>query len=139
MSIDKDYEFLMEKNKLEDTLKLLDAETLNYIAARKQITEYIIDARKKAIKARLKTYSIDDFKNLFEIAEKSDFLKGNNDRNWNATFDWLIKDSNMAKVLDGNYNNKGGEINDIRRKDKKVVERELDENEREINRIFGIE
>ena len=47
----------------------------------------------------------------------------------------------MAKVLDGNYNNKnkGGEINDIRRKDKKVVERELDENEREINRIFGIE
>ena len=99
------------------------------------------DARKKAIKARLKTYSVDDFKNLFEIAEMSDFLKGNNDRNWNATFDWLIKDSNMAKVLDGNYNNKnkGGEINDIRRKDKKVVERELDENEREINRIFGIE
>ena len=99
------------------------------------------DARKKAIKARLKTYSVGDFKNLFEIAEMSDFLKGNNDRNWNATFDWLIKDSNMAKVLDGNYNNKnkGGEINDIRRKDKKVVERELDENEREINRIFGIE
>ncbi|MDD6795161.1 MAG: AAA family ATPase [Clostridiaceae bacterium] len=47
--MDKDYEFLMEQNKLEDTLKLLDAETLNYIAARKQITEYIIDARKKAI------------------------------------------------------------------------------------------
>ena len=22
-----------------------------------------------------------------------------------ATFDWLIKDSNMAKVLDGNYKN----------------------------------
>ena len=64
------------------------------------------DSRKKAIKARLNTYSIDDFKTLFEKAEESDFLKGKNDRNWSATFDWLIKDSNMAKVLEGQYENK---------------------------------
>lgn len=63
------------------------------------------DARKKAIKARLKTYTLDDFKLLFEKAEASRFLKGGNDRNWTASFDWLIKDSNMAKVLDGNYDN----------------------------------
>lgn len=63
------------------------------------------DARKKAIKARLNTYTIDDFKKLFTMAEESGFLKGKNDRNWSATFDWLIKDSNMAKVLDGNYKN----------------------------------
>ena len=61
------------------------------------------DSIKKAIKARLKTYSIDDFKRLFEKAEASSFLKGKNDRNWSANFDWLIKDSNMAKVLEGNY------------------------------------
>ena len=66
----------------------------------------ISDARKKAIKARLNAYSIDDFKTLFEKAEASDFLKGANDRNWQANFDWLIKDANMAKVLDGNYDNK---------------------------------
>lgn len=59
--------------------------------------------RKKAIKARLKTYTLEDFQKLFEMAEASGFLKGQNDRNWSATFDWLIKDSNMAKVLDGNY------------------------------------
>lgn len=64
------------------------------------------DARKKAIKARLNTYSIDDFKTLFEKAEASSFLKGKNSSNWSATFDWLIKDSNMAKVLDGNYDDK---------------------------------
>lgn len=64
------------------------------------------DSRKKALKARLKQYTIDDFKLLFEKAEASNFLKGANSRNWNATFDWLIKDSNMAKVLDGNYDNK---------------------------------
>ena len=64
------------------------------------------EARKKAIKARLAAYSMDDFKTLFEKAEASSFLKGGNDRNWTATFDWLIKDANMAKVLDGNYDDK---------------------------------
>ena len=66
------------------------------------------DARKKAIKARLKTYTVDDFQLMFTKAEASDFLKGKNDRNWSATFDWMIKDSNMAKILDGNYDNRSG-------------------------------
>lgn len=64
------------------------------------------DARKKSIKARMKVYTLDDFKRLFEKAEGSTFLKGGNNRNWSANFDWLIKDSNMAKVLDGNYDDK---------------------------------
>lgn len=66
------------------------------------------DARKKAINARLKVYGLEDFRRLFEKAEASSFLKGANDRNWTATFDWLIKDGNMAKVLDGNYDDKPG-------------------------------
>ena len=64
------------------------------------------DKRKKAIKARLNTYTVEDFKRLFEMAEGSSFLKGANNRNWSATFDWLIADGNMAKVLDGNYKNR---------------------------------
>lgn len=66
------------------------------------------DSRKKAIKARLKQYSVDDFKRLFELAEASSFLKGKNDRNWTANFDWLVKDTNMAKTLDGNYADRKG-------------------------------
>ena len=62
------------------------------------------DKRKKAIGARIKSgYTESDFKTLFEKAEASTFLKGGNKRNWSATFDWLIADGNMAKVLDGNY------------------------------------
>lgn len=61
------------------------------------------DSRKKAIRARLKQYAIEDFRKLFEMAEESSFLKGQNARDWSASFDWLIKDANMAKVLDGNY------------------------------------
>ncbi|MCI9418320.1 MAG: hypothetical protein HFI82_13205 [Eubacterium sp.] len=66
------------------------------------------DSRKKAIKARLNQYTVEDFKKLFEMAEGSSFLKGQNSRNWSANFDWLIKDSNMAKALDGNYADKEG-------------------------------
>ena len=64
------------------------------------------DARKKAIKARLNTYTVEQFKTMFEMAEASPFLKGQNNRNWQANFDWLIKDGNFAKVLDGNYSDK---------------------------------
>ena len=61
------------------------------------------DSRKNAIKAGLRRYSIEDFQKLFTMAEESSFLKGQNKRSWSANFDWLIRDSNMAKVLDGNY------------------------------------
>lgn len=64
------------------------------------------EKRKRAIKAGLRKYSIDDIKKVFELAEESDFLKGENGRNWSATFDWMMNDANMAKILDGNYKNK---------------------------------
>lgn len=68
------------------------------------------ESRKKAIRARLNCgYTVEHFKILFQKAEASVFLKGRNDRNWRASFDWLVKDSNMAKVLDGNYDNWEGE------------------------------
>lgn len=66
------------------------------------------EARKKAIKARLNIYSIDDLCEAFEKAQASDFLTGKNDRNWQANFDWIIKDANIAKILDGNYDNRLG-------------------------------
>lgn len=64
------------------------------------------EKRKKAIKARLRKHSVDDIQRAFELAEESDFLKGTNGRNWSATFDWIMCDANMAKILDGNYANK---------------------------------
>ena len=63
------------------------------------------DARKKAIRSRLRQYTIDDFKAVFEKAEASSFLTGA-DGGWKASFDWLIKEANMLKVLEGNYADK---------------------------------
>ena len=65
------------------------------------------EARKKAIRARFNAgYTLDDFRVLFTKAEASSFLKGKNNRNWSATFDWMLKDANMSKVLDGNYDDR---------------------------------
>lgn len=90
------------------------------------------DARKKAIKARLQQYSLEDFKKLFDMAESSSFLKGQNDRNWLASFDWLLKDANMAKVLDGNYTS-GNMLQYKSEKDKpKQLEKACEDNQDEL-------
>lgn len=70
----------------------------------------LTDNRKKAIAARWKEYDkgLQPFVELFRRAEASSFLKGKNARNWSASFDWLLKSANMAKVLEGNYDDKGG-------------------------------
>lgn len=65
------------------------------------------ETRRKAIHARMTSgYTFEDFVRVFEKAEASSFLKGKNNRNWSANFDWMIKDANMAKILDGNYDDK---------------------------------
>ena len=81
-------------------------DTFNAICISFPSVRTVSESRKKAIKARLKTYSLEDFKTLFEKAEASSFLKGKNNSNWSASFDWLIKDANMTKVLEGNYDDK---------------------------------
>ena len=96
---DKDKEIHKERTDYQQIIDLFNTICISFPSVRS-----LSDARKKAIKARLNTYTVDDFKQCFENAEASAFLKGSNQRNWTANFDWLIKDSNMAKVLDGNYN-----------------------------------
>ena len=64
------------------------------------------DSRKKAIKARLNDFGLEEIKRAFALTEQSDFLKGNNANGWQAGFDWLMKPANLTKVLEGNYENK---------------------------------
>jgi hypothetical protein len=102
----------------------IDPKEYERVTARKIVDSYnaictsfarvtkVSESRIKAVRARLHSgYTIDDFVRLFKKAETSRFLKGGNNKNWTATFDWLICDSNMAKTLDGNYDDKGGDAN----------------------------
>ena len=113
---------LEEKEKIkekENISYLLIADLYNSLCPSYPSIRSLSEARKKAIRARLHTYTVDDFRTLFEKAEASEFLKGGNARNWSATFDWLVKDANMAKVLDGNYDNKGVNHNGSSERDSK--------------------
>lgn len=88
------------------------ADMYNTICASLPRVTALSDKRKEAIAARLKHYTVDQFREMFTKAEASPFLKGANNRSWTANFDWLIKDANFAKVLDGNYDpkdNTGGQ------------------------------
>ncbi len=104
---EKEIELEIEKEKREKINYQEIADLYNDTCVSFPKLSKLSDARKKAISARFKTYSVEDFKLMFQKAEASSFLKGKNDRNWSATFDWMIKDANMAKILDGNYDNKG--------------------------------
>lgn len=65
-----------------------------------RITEGTI--RYKNLCARLKQYSIDEFRKAIGNIRSSYFLTGKvND--FLITFDWFVKPSNFIKVLDGNY------------------------------------
>jgi len=78
----------------------------------------LTDSRKKKIKTRLVNYDINDLQNAFIKIEKSDFLSGRSGT-WKASFDWIFKnDENIAKVLEGNYDNNKGKTQTKNRFDK---------------------
>lgn len=100
---DKDREREEEKKKIDyDGIK----DAYNSLCPSLPAVKSLSDARRKAIKARLNSYTVDDLNEAFMKAEASDFLKGKNDRNWRANFDWILKDANIAKILDGLYDNR---------------------------------
>ena len=105
IDIDKEIEVKKEAESQKVNYQLI-ADLYNDTCVSFPRIKTLSESRKKAIKARFKIYTLDDFKRLFEKAEASSFLKGANDRNWTANFDWLIKDNSMAKVLDGNYDDR---------------------------------
>ena len=116
VSLEEDKERDKEEDKERDIKRINYQEIINLYndtCVSFQKIKSLSDSRKKAIKARLNRYTIEDIQEAFTKAEASDFLKGNNSRNWMANFDWIMKDSNIAKILDGNYDNKtkGQQVN----------------------------
>ena len=67
--------------------------------------------RYRLLNARIKEYGLDKVLEAIENIRYSRFLKGQNNKNWTITFDWLIKPNNFTKVLEGNYRDKGDSNN----------------------------
>lgn len=71
------------------------------------------DSRKKAVRDILRKYGPDTVKEVLDKAQSSRFLKGETGT-WKCGFDWLFKEQNFVKVLEGNYD----ETYSNRKKDK---------------------
>ena len=107
-AIDKEID-IEDENKNKNKKKIeyqLVADMYNEICISFPPLTVLSEEIKQEIQARLNTYSIEQFKAMFEMAEASPFLKGQTGGNWQANFDWMIKDGNFAKVLNGNYSEK---------------------------------
>lgn len=66
------------------------------------------DNRKRAIKKIIDKYGREKLEEVFELTERSDFLKGKTGSWRGATFDWIVKEQNFVKILEGNYESRGG-------------------------------
>lgn len=63
--------------------------------------------RKQAVSARYKANpDIEIFRRLFEKAEASKFLQGNNDRGFKADFDFMMNASKFDRLLEGAYDDR---------------------------------
>lgn len=102
--IDIDIEKEQEKEQDLD----LEQEKILKIYAKTKLPKlnFISDELKTKIKNSLKQFTIEDFELCFKKAENSLFLTGNNNLGWKANLEWFLKNDNMAKVLNGNYDNR---------------------------------
>ena len=109
---------ILSSNKLLPIIEAWNKLNLSKLVAIKPNTN-----RYKMLKTRINEFGIEKVIEAIESINNSDFLKGQNDRSWVITFDWLIKPNNFTKVLEGNYLNKGG-TNGSTREDIKSSEKE---------------
>jgi len=84
-----------------DHLLAAYAASCPHLSQPKRLTEL----RRIAAQEATRDLTVAEMEKVFEMAGKSQFLNGDNDRGWKADFDWLIKPENAIKVLEGRYSN----------------------------------
>lgn len=70
----------------------------------------VSDKRKRAMKTiwNFAKKDMEVLRTIFTKAIESDFTSGRNGKWTSCNFDWLVNQNNAIKVLEGNYDNKGG-------------------------------
>ncbi|MBN1077734.1 helix-turn-helix domain-containing protein [Clostridium botulinum] len=66
--------------------------------------------RLRLLNARIKEYGIENVLKAISNIQSSSFLKGQNNKSWVITFDWLIKPNNFIKVLEENYKDQEAKV-----------------------------
>ena len=88
-------------------LKIVDLYHQNCISLPK--VKQVSDRRKKAMRTVFKHHDLEEIDQAFKKAEGSDFISGRSGQWTSCNFDWLMKEKNMVKVLEGTYDNKAND------------------------------
>ena len=104
--IEKDIDIEVSTTKVALIPKNLECIAIAWNNLNLSTIKSIQNTRLKLLNARIKDYGIDGVLQAINNIKESSFLKGQNNKNWTITFDWLIKPSNFIKVLEGNYTDK---------------------------------
>lgn len=95
-----------ESDSLEHPIDKIDYKAImeywNKYSLLKEISG-ITDKRKGNINARIKEHGQDAIFKTIDNVANSKFLRGHNNKNWMASFDWVFLPNNFIKVLEGNY------------------------------------
>ena len=112
--IDKDIDIEKDNTVSIDTVRSTKVQPVieewNKLNLQKVISVNTGTTRNTLLNARLKEYGLEKVLEAIRSIDKSSFLKGQNKNGWVVTFDWFLKPSNFTKVLEGNYLDKGREI-----------------------------
>lgn len=108
ISIDKNNIYKKKNTKEKIDYELISQKFNEVCVSLPSITK-LTDKRKRAIDkvfVKEKVIDMEEYDKLLVKTEASDFLTGR-EGSWRANFDWLMNPNNIAKVIDGNYDNKG--------------------------------
>lgn len=94
----------------------------------KEITA-ITPKRQGHINSRYKEHGLKAIYDVIANCGKSTFMRGDNNRGWHATFDWVFLPNNFVKVLEGNY------LPDKKGNEKSKMEMEYQKNLEEMERL----
>ena len=99
----------------------------------------LTEKRKTNIRKFLKEFTLEDFKNICTLANNSKFLTGNNDRNWKADFDFLLRVDKATAILENKYSNNGskGNFDDFKELWKEAEKRDEQERNNAVNNLFS--
>lgn len=84
----------------------LALEAWNALASEKNLSkvQVLTEPRRKSLKARLfECGGMDGWNVAMSKIRGSPFLLGDNDRQWKATFDFILKQSKFTKLMEGGY------------------------------------
>lgn len=70
--------------------------------------EHMPSSREKKAKARVKERPLELWRDVIRRISASGFCRGETDRGWKASPDWLLRPDTAAKVLEGQYDDRQG-------------------------------